>query len=84
MSCSAPTPPASYRARQSTTVGRLVPVRLAISAFGNPSAASNTIRTRNARPARIELDGSEPPTEIDHPHAVRAAQQPTYLIVPHY
>ena len=43
---------------RSTTVGREVPIRRAISAFDNPSAASNTIRARCANPARIELDRS--------------------------
>jgi hypothetical protein len=48
-------PEDSYRDRQSITVGRDTPTFAAISVFDTPSAASNTIRARWARPARIEL-----------------------------
>jgi hypothetical protein len=38
------------------TVWRVTPTRRAISAFGNPSAASNTIRVRPTRPAGADDD----------------------------
>ena len=47
-------PCAAYRFRQSITVGRDTPTFAAIAVFDSPSAASNTIRARCARPARPE------------------------------
>jgi hypothetical protein len=75
--------PASYRARLSTTVGRDAPVRRAISAFGVPSAASNTIRARCASPARIELDRTIPSSANDHPHQDQRCSNRHDFIVSH-
>ena len=57
-------PSASYRARQAVTVGRDTPTSSAISVFDTPSAASNTILARCAKPARIDderVHSSTPP-----------------------
>ena len=45
-----------YRLRQPMTVGRVVPVLSTISFVPTPSAASNTIRARRAKPAGTEVD----------------------------
>jgi hypothetical protein len=51
---SPPTPSAAYRFLQAITVGFEAPTRSTISVTGTPSAASNTIRARRARPAGID------------------------------
>jgi hypothetical protein len=43
-------PRSRYRFRYKSTVGRDTPTNSAISTFGVPSAASNTIRARIANP----------------------------------
>ena len=43
-------PPAAYRPRHNSTVGRLTPTSEAISVFERRSDASNTIRARRANP----------------------------------
>jgi hypothetical protein len=76
----ASTPPDTYLLRHWITVGRVIPTRRAISAFGRPSAASSTIRARCANPASTVEDrtnavslGSSPARRtrgaaIDTPH----------------
>jgi hypothetical protein len=56
----------------------------AISAFGNPSAANNTIRARNASPARIELDRSSPSNRGRSPSRRTRGAATDMLIVPHH
>jgi hypothetical protein len=46
--------------RHRFTVGRDTPINSAISTFGVPSAASNTILARVANPARIDVDRTIP------------------------
>ena len=53
-SASPANPRSRYRFRHRSTVGRDTPTNSAISTFGVPSAASNTIRARIANPARTD------------------------------
>jgi hypothetical protein len=53
-------PTAFIGVRQSITVGRDTPTRLAISVLLTPSAASSTIRARCANPARSDDDRAQP------------------------
>jgi hypothetical protein len=55
-SCSPARPASAYRLRHWITVGRDTPSRRAIADVPSPSAAANTIRARNANPARTDDD----------------------------
>jgi hypothetical protein len=59
-SWSPPRPSAAYRCFQEITVCLTAPTRSAISFVPTPSAASNTIRARWARPAGIDGARSQP------------------------
>src|SRR5215203_4600065 len=60
-------PCSAYRIRHVFTVGRLTPTSRAMSTFGVPPAASNTIRARAASPARPALDRVSPTSSSRSP-----------------
>jgi hypothetical protein len=80
--------PPQHRSRRSpaaATGDRLIlqaAVRRAISAFDNPSTASNTSPPGTPTRPGSSSTAASPPTGDDHPHAEPATQQPTHSLSP--